>query len=122
MASAKPPDPPGRDQDRAAWERRIVCAQINGRRVNEAIERGRLPHHDDATFMCECGRLGCTAKLHLQLADYERVRSGFDRFLLAPGHEVAGIDTVVQREDGYVVAQKRGDEPAELALRTDPRA
>jgi hypothetical protein len=122
MSPAKPPDPPGRDQDRAAWERRIACAEINGRRVNEAIERGRLPHQDDATFVCECGRLECTDKVHLQLADYERVRSGFDRFLLVPGHEVPDVDTVVRREDGYVVAQKLGDEPAELALRTDPRA
>jgi hypothetical protein len=122
MSAPKHPDPPGRDEDRAAWERRVACAEINGRRVNEAIERGRLPHHDDATFMCECGRLGCTHKLHLQLADYERVRSAFDRFLLAPGHEVAGVDTVVQREDGYVVAEKRGEESAALALQTDPRA
>jgi hypothetical protein len=122
MSAPKHPDPPGRDEDRAAWERRVACAEINGRRVNEAIERGRLPHHDDATFMCECGRLGCTDKLHLQLADYERVRSAFDRFLLAPGHEVAGVDTVVQREDGYVVAEKRGEESAALALQTDPRA
>lgn len=122
MRWCKPPEPPGRDQDGAAWERRVACAEINGRRVNEAIERGRLPHHHDATFVCECGRLGCTDKLRLPLADYERVRSGFDRFLLMPGHEVAGVDTVVRREDGYVVAQKRGDEPSRLASRTDPRA
>ena len=70
--------------------------------------------------MCECGRLACMNKVHLQLADYERVRSGFDRFLLAPGHEVAGIDTVVQREDGYVVAEKRGEESAALRAADRP--
>jgi hypothetical protein len=106
-------------EDESAWQRRIVCAEVNGRRVNEAIERGR-GDRDDATFVCECGRVGCTEKLQLTIAEYEQVRASFERFLLAPGHEIHGVDTVAEDHDDYLVAVKEG-EGADLAQETDPR-
>ena len=115
---AMPPtnDPSG---DRDEWERRIACAEINGRRVNEAIERGR--GDDDApTFLCECGRIGCTTKLQLSLPDYEHVRTSFERFVLVPGHEITEIDVVVERREQFLVVEKHGV-PGEMARRTDER-
>ena len=100
-------------------ERRAALAEINGRRVNEAIERG---HRDElaATFVCECGHLGCSTRLSLSIADYERVRSAFDRFVIAEGHELPEIEDVVERGDGWLVVRKHAQEAA-LAPTTDER-
>jgi hypothetical protein len=122
MPPLKPPEPPGQEDDRPAWERRVTSVEINGRRVNEAIERGLRAGDDHATFVCECGRIGCAEKLELGLAEYELVREEFNRFLLVPGHEISGVDDVIERADGYFVAEKRGEESLEMVQRTDPRS
>jgi hypothetical protein len=99
--------------------RRIAQAEINGRRVNEAIQRGR---EDDelAVFVCECGTLGCATTLELRLSEYEDVRTSFERFVVVPGHEIPDIEDVVERRPGYTVVAKRG-EAATLARQDDPR-
>ncbi len=102
-----------------AWERRVALTEANGRRVNEAIERGHR-EDDHAAFVCECGLIGCSTVLSVTLADYERVRSHFDQFLVSPGHEIGEIEEVVVTEEGYVVVRKTG-EGADVAAETDPR-
>jgi hypothetical protein len=98
---------------------RAAAAEINGRRVNEAIERG-AEKTGTAVFVCECGVLGCTAKVEMSISDYERVRSGFERFLVVPGHEIEAIEDVVERHAGYLVVAKQG-KAGDLAGRTDSR-
>ena len=88
------------------------------RRVNEAIERGR--DGTEPMFLCECGRIGCSAKLTLSLADYERVRTSFERFVLVPGHEIAEIDIVVERGERFLIVEKHGVAGA-MARRADAR-
>jgi hypothetical protein len=39
----------------------------------------------------------------LTLPDYDAIRTGPNRFVLAPGHERHGMDSIVERRDGYVV-------------------
>jgi hypothetical protein len=99
----------------------LVVAEIKGRRVNEAIERG-MRGKQSAVFLCECGHLTCSRTMELALADYGRIRQSFDRFLVAPGHEIADVDRVIQRHQDYVVVAKRQGRPADLARATDPRA
>jgi hypothetical protein len=116
-------DPPAERQDAenlTADERRALQLEINGRRINEAIERG---HEGDATavFVCECARLGCNERLKLSLRAYEGVRTGFERFLVVPGHELTEIEDVVERHPGYLVVAKRGTAGA-VAERSDPRS
>jgi hypothetical protein len=115
-----PPDAERPQRDDADLVRRVACAEINGRRVNEAIERG-ADGRDPIAFLCECGRLGCTTKLRLTHREYEGVRVSFERFLLAPGHAVEGIDTVVEEHPAYAVATKHGY-AAMLAHDADERA
>ena len=110
--------PDGREQP--PWKRRAAAAEINGRRVNEAIERGTsgpVP-----VFVCECGNLDCDAKVSLTVPAYEAVRTDFDRFLLVPGHEIAGLDEVVERRPGYLVVVKRDPEAKEMAKNADDRS
>jgi hypothetical protein len=98
---------------------RAAAAEINGRRVNEAIERG-TQSTGTAVFVCECGFLGCSETVELTISEYEAVRSGFERFLIVPGHQIEEIEDVVEHHDAYLVVAKR-DEAAEMAYATDDR-
>ena len=98
---------------------RAAAAEINGRRVNEAIERG-TQSTGTAVFVCECGNLGCSETVELTISDYETVRSGFERFLIVPGHQIVEIEDVVEHHDAYLVVAKR-DEAAAMAYATDDR-
>jgi hypothetical protein len=106
--------------DRSHSVERAAAAEINGRRVNEAIERG-AQGTGTAVFVCECGNLGCSATVELAIDDYEDVRSGFERFLVLPGHEIEQIEDVVERHDSYLVVAKRDDQAAAMAYATDDR-
>jgi hypothetical protein len=102
------------------WKRRAAFAEINGRRVNEAIERGTSG--PAPVFVCECGHFGCTATVSLSIEDYEAVRIDSDRFLLVPGHEIYGVDRVVDSHGDYLVVVKRGQEVREMARDADERS
>src|SRR4051794_36562783 len=100
--------------------RRLASIEVNGRRVNEAIERGVSGSESGSiAFVCECGHVGCNATVELGISDYESVRSNFDRFLVVPGHEIAMVDEVVERHSDYVVVVKWEGEAREVAAVTD---
>lgn len=104
-------------------QRRLAINEATFRDVNEAIAKGRWPSADDVVgvFRCECAQLGCTRLIELKTADYERVRAHPRRFILAPGHEVPGAETVVESHGSYIVIEKE-DEGGRLAQALDPRA
>src|SRR4051794_38125750 len=86
--------------------RRATLAETNSRQVNEMIER------DDAEsayglFLCECGHIGCSTTIRIPLAVYEETRTAFERFILAPGHEIAAVDEVLERGPDYLLVAKR---------------
>lgn len=110
----------GGTPDRDRYGRRVAAREINGRQVNEAIERGEQ-ESGSASFVCECGYLGCTETVELSIGAYEDVRASFDRFLVVPGHEIEAVDEVVERRDGYFVVVKREGEAREMARSTDER-
>jgi hypothetical protein len=99
---------------------RAAAAEINGRRVNEAIERG-AQGTGTAVFVCECGNLGCSETVALSISEYEAVRTGFERFLIVPDHQIEGIEEVVEHHDAYLVVAKRDDRAAQMACATDDR-
>ncbi len=112
-----------RNSDSLEEARRIqrrAAAEINGRQVNEAIERG-TGSSGTAVFVCECGHLGCNQTVELGLSAYEGVRSDFDRFLVVPGHEIEEIEEVVERHAGYLVVAKRRGMAMAMAKATDDR-
>jgi hypothetical protein len=53
--------------------------------------------------------------------EYEHVRAHPRRFLLAPGHEILGAETVIETHRRYVVVEKR-EEAAAVAEQMDPRS
>jgi hypothetical protein len=102
------------------WKQRITNAEINGRRVNEAIERGE-GKDGPLVFVCECGYIGCSSTLELEIAEYEEVRTNFDRFLVIPGHEIPEVDRVVERHSEYLVVIKPDEGARESAREADER-
>jgi hypothetical protein len=103
-------------------QRRLALNEALRRQVNEGIERGQWPGEEDQPvgFRCECSRMGCNSLLRLSVAEYERVRANPLRFVMIDGHEMSAVEVVVERTDGYVVAEKHS-EAGEVARETDPR-
>lgn len=103
-------------------ERRLSRNEALYRKVNESIERGVWPGEGQETvrFRCECARVTCNAPVEMTVEDYEAVRENPRRFLLCQGHEVPGLDVVVERRRGYLVVEKEGPGGAE-AEESDPR-
>lgn len=99
----------------------MASIEVNGRRVNEAIERGESGSRR-TTFVCECGHLGCNETVAMAIPEYEAVRSDFDRFLVLPGHEIALVDEVVEEHGDYLVVVKREGEARDVAAAADPRS
>jgi hypothetical protein len=117
-------DAEARDRQPEVSARRVqqaAAAEVNGRRVNEAIERG-TDTADAAVFVCECGNLGCNATVEMTIVAYEQVRSGFDRFLVLPGHELPDIERVVERHEDYLVVAKEDGQAVMIAAVTDDRS
>jgi len=103
-------------------QRRIAANEAVFREVNEGIARGQWPGEEDdpVSFRCECARLGCNVLVTLSVHEYERVRAHPRRFIVAPGHELAEVESVVQNGANYVVVEKE-DQAGDVAEEFDPR-
>jgi hypothetical protein len=110
----------GRDHEDSRLARRVANAEANGRRINEAIERGE-GGAGSAVFVCECGYVGCNATVELSIEDYEAVRTDFNRFLIVPGHEIEAVEEVVERHRRHLVVLKRERDASAVARATDAR-
>jgi hypothetical protein len=53
--------------------------------------------------------------------EYETLRKEPTFFAVYPGHEIADVETIVDRRDGYDVIRKREGEPARVARETHGR-
>jgi hypothetical protein len=102
--------------------RDVVLRQVLYREVNQRIEGlgenfnldGRL------ALLCECGNPKCVARLELSNREYTAVRRFPTRFVVAPGHEIAEVERVVETRPHFLVVEKLGEAGA-LATRRDWR-
>ncbi len=103
-------------------ERRLARNEALFREVNESIARGRWPGDEDVpvAYRCECARLGCNELISLTPRAYAEVRAEGRRFVIAPGHEMPELETVVATRTGYNIVEKRA-EAGRVAEQTDPR-
>jgi hypothetical protein len=106
-----------------AREERLARNETLFRSVNENIEQsaasGQIDDHV-FEFFCECSNLDCTLLLPMTLPEYEQVRADPRQFVVAPGHELPEIESVVAQKSGYQVVLKVG-EAAEFVAERDPR-
>jgi hypothetical protein len=103
-------------------QRRAAANEATIRDVNEGIERGQWPGEEDTPvgFRCECARLGCNQLVELTVREYEEIRANPRHFVLALGHELPDVETVVERASGYIIVEKLG-QAGEVAEQSDPR-
>jgi hypothetical protein len=105
-------------------EERLAQNEAFFRDINERIRGAVEGHPADGhvyEYLCECSDAGCVERIRLTTDEYEAVRSDPRRFVLAPGHAVAAIETVVDAEPEHLVVEKIGA-AGELAEALDPRA
>ena len=103
------------------------------REVNERVEgfhqaAGEANGDRERTlfkFLCECGKgdaageVGCEGHVEMTIREYEEVRAQDDRFALRPGHEQEALESVVARNERFVIVDKKPS--AERFVANDPR-
>src|SRR5215210_7838750 len=72
--------------------------------------------------VCECGQSSCIERFSMSVREYEALRRDPTTFAIRPGHEIADVETVVERGAEYVVVRKHAGEPAKLAANEDARS
>jgi hypothetical protein len=93
------------------------------RDVNERIAESAQRFDATSTqFVCECADADCTHRLEATLDEYEHVREDGATFMLAPGHDHADIERVVERHPRFHVVEKVQATVRETVRRLNPRA
>ena len=100
-------------------KQRVAMNESTFRKVNEGMEVAQDPS-GLLTFICECGRLGCSKLIQLTRGEYEAIRTNPRRFAILDGHEILEAEKIVERRDRYLVVEK-DDPEAEIVENTDPR-
>jgi len=111
--------------DEEARRARIGKNESLFRAVNEKLEdinQGFSLATQSMTAVCECGDLNCAEQLEIDLATYEQVRSDPTWFVIVPGHEVADVEEIVARHDGFDVVCKHKGAGEAAAIATTPRS
>lgn len=80
----------------------------------------RHDHGQPESYLCECADSSCRARVGLTRPEYEAVRSDSSQFLVADGHAVLDVETVVAHYDRYDVVLK-DPEVAAVVEDSDPR-
>jgi hypothetical protein len=72
-------------------------------------------------FTCECGNATCTEQIAMTLEEYESLRAVPTHFAVVDGHELPGIERIVERTPSHLVVEKQEGDAVEVARETDPR-
>ena len=84
-------------------------SQVLFREVNERIAElaGEWNGAGVVTlFICECSDRDCAEALEITPAEYERVRADGARFVVRAGHQLRGLERVVEGNRRFLVVEK----------------
>jgi hypothetical protein len=93
---------------RTARVDRIAQTERFFRAVNEEI--ANADGHGTTLFLCECGNPACTEGFELTAQGLRHLHAENGLFVVLPGHEIADLETVVDRHDGYLVIRRNTPE------------
>jgi hypothetical protein len=108
------------DDHRDAVDVHLLFRQVNDRvrTLNEAFEP-LLPRGD---WICECADSGCVERIEMTIDEYDAIRAHPRRFPAVAGHELVGIERVVEQLGGYVVVERTAvGGPRRIGVRFDSR-
>lgn len=117
-------DPRAEAQGTDERQRRVGRNEAIFRHVNERLSdlnETLVAFTDKMQIVCECGDGGCIERISMTVEQYEALRADSRRFAVVKGHELPGVETVVETHDAYAVVEKRPGIPARIAEQTDPR-
>lgn len=90
-------------------KRRLATIEAALRNSNYRVAESQEGRLVLSNLFCECGDHSCKNHLTLSVEDYDRVRSDPQRFFVAPGHDVDGLDAIVERHRDWIVVEKTDD-------------
>ncbi len=105
-------------------EERLADNEALFRLANERIAQWEERQDVDAEpdfYLCECSDIGCREKVRLSKAEYEAVRSDPCHFLVAAGHDVPEVESVIEDHGSWAKVEKNSDLVGMLEA-TDPRS
>ena len=103
------PVPGGADRLLGAIHGDAAAIESRFRTLNERLVAPVDAQHDRLFgFMCECAAEECIEPIALTLADYFAIHDDPRLFVIAPHHDLPGVEDVVRREDGWWVVRKYG--------------
>ena len=105
-------------------EERIAKNEAVVREINEEVEQSHesLPDSSFMHIVCECGYERCDEIIAVMKDEYERIRNDPRQFCVVEEHVTQDVEAIVEEDDRFVIVAKREGTPAEVAIRTDPRA
>ena len=102
-------DGEGQPTETGRCERRSLLRLVNDRMRVLSRSAGWASEEHWFSFQCECGNTsGCDARVQMSLAEYERLRAGRRSYAVAPGHELPGLEPVLERSERYLVVGTQG--------------
>jgi hypothetical protein len=87
-----------------------------------AVDSAHQPKLIDG-LVCECSDPLCTERVGpLTVTEYEAVRDDPRRFIIAPNHHAADVESVIEKHSSYWIVEKDEGVPADVATELDPRS
>ena len=103
-------------------EERLALNETIFRSANERMKEWEERHENERAeiYHCECALTECSKRVELSAAQYEAVRANPRHFVVAKGHAIPDVETVVDHGDGYDVVEKP-EAVDHITKPTDPR-
>jgi hypothetical protein len=103
-------------------EERMANNEAMFRIANERMAEWEEQHATEAVelYFCECADQDCRQKVGLRKTDYEAVRSDPRHFLIAVGHDIPDVETVIEQHGDWAVIEKN-PEVTQTVESLDPR-
>ena len=102
--------------------RRVAQNEALGRQINEELRRLEPQSPDEPLqLVCECADGDCQERVEISWSQYEQIRNNPHRFVTVDGHEMVGVEVVVDRAGPWLVVEKVAPDARDVAESTDPR-
>ncbi len=62
-------------------------------------------------FYCECCDENCHERVMLSVSKYRTIHTNRKRFVIVPGHDVVGLERIVEQSENYHAVEKFLDPP-----------
>jgi hypothetical protein len=114
-------------QEESSAHRRLAENEVASRQRNREVEEGfdsiRALEHEEghATFInrndeplhfhCECSADECNERIVIPPSEYNALHKVNNQFIVAPGHERADIERVIEKRSQYYIIEKYHEPP-----------